>query len=142
MPKSKKMPRVFVVDDEPVIAGTVAAILNREGFAAVPFTNPFEALKAARISPPDLLISDVKMPELSGVELAVALWQACPECKILLFSGQASSEGLLSKARRQGYKFHLLQKPVHPKDLLRKLRLNQPISSWERWTDRPTQDVL
>jgi CheY-like chemotaxis protein len=47
------------VDDEPVIASTLAAILRLHGYSATFFTSPFEALVAAKLTPPDLVISDV-----------------------------------------------------------------------------------
>jgi CheY-like chemotaxis protein len=114
--------RVFVVDDEQIISSTLATILKRSGFEAVPFTEPLVALQEARLSAPDLLISDVMMPELSGVELAILLTKDCPECKVLLFSGQAATANLLDKARAEGHDFQLLTKPIHPADLLLKIK--------------------
>lgn len=114
--------KVFVVDDESVIAATLAIILNQNGFQAESFTNPLQALEKARTDKPDLLISDVMMPEMTGVELAIAIKKACPECKILLFSGQAATAELLKTAGEQGNHFHLLTKPVHPADLLQSIR--------------------
>jgi DNA-binding NtrC family response regulator len=114
--------KVFVVDDEAVIASTLAAILTRGGFAATAFTNPLEALLAAQNLKPDLLISDVVMPEMSGIDLAVEITDACPKCKVLLFSGQAATADLLSVARAKGHNFTLLGKPVHPTDLLNAIR--------------------
>jgi DNA-binding NtrC family response regulator len=113
--------RIFVVDDERVISETLAAILQLSGFEAIPFTNPLEALNDSRFQSPDLLLSDVSMPELSGVDLAVQIKLKYPSCRILLFSGQASTVDLLEAARGQGYDFQLLSKPVHPKDLLRRI---------------------
>jgi DNA-binding response OmpR family regulator len=110
--------RVFVVDDERVIASTLAAILQLNGFAANYFVHPLHALDAARVNPPDLLISDVMMPELSGVELAIRIKALCPNCKVLLFSGQAATADLLLAAREQGHDFQLLSKPIHPTELL------------------------
>jgi CheY-like chemotaxis protein len=110
--------RVYVVDDEHVIASTLAAILRMHGFDCRSFVNPLEALEVARSEPPDLLISDVMMPEMTGIELATKLKEFCKDCKVLLFSGQAQTEDLLQKARSDGYDFNLLTKPVHPKDLL------------------------
>jgi CheY-like chemotaxis protein len=115
-------PKVFVVDDESVIAATLAIILNQSGFQAQSFTNPMQALEQARTTKPDLLISDVMMPEMTGIELAIAIKNECPECKILLFSGQAATADLLQVARSQGHEFHLLTKPVHPADLLESIR--------------------
>lgn len=122
----KNLPSVFVVDDEHVIAETLTTILQKSGFAAKSFTDPREALSAALGAAPDLLLSDVMMPELSGVELAIAIRQACPECKILLFSGQAGTMDLLSNARKEGHDFPLLPKPIHPADLLRHIRQQDP----------------
>ena len=115
---SKTVPRIFVVDDEPVISSTLAAIFNMNGYLARSFTDPIEALAAAQSDAPDLLISDVTMPGLSGVDLAIQMRARHPMCKILLFSGQAGTLDLLENARAQGHDFHLLLKPVHPTELL------------------------
>jgi DNA-binding response OmpR family regulator len=110
--------RVFVVDDEHVIASTLAAILRRHGYCAISFTSPLNALGAARSRAPDLLISDVMMPNVSGIDLAIQIKAECPDCKILLFSGRASTQDLLEDSRRQGHDFLLLSKPVHPTAML------------------------
>lgn len=115
-------PRVFVVDDETVIANTLGVILRQQGFEAHSFNLPLEALSAAREMAPDLLISDVVMPLLSGIELAIQLREICPNCKVLLFSGQAATASMLEKARASGNDFEVLAKPVHPADLLKKIR--------------------
>jgi CheY-like chemotaxis protein len=109
---------IFVVDDEPVIASSLAAILQMNGFSARFFTCPLEALAAARTESPDLVISDVAMPGISGIELAIKMRAQYPNCKILLFSGQAATSDLLEAARAQGHDFRLLQKPVHPSEFL------------------------
>jgi FixJ family two-component response regulator len=70
---------------------------------------------------PALLISDVVMPGISGVELAIMLTQSIPDLKILLFSGQASTVDLLEKARHSGHHFTALTKPVHPTDMLKRI---------------------
>ena len=115
--------RVFVVDDEDVIASSLAMILRFQGgFHARSFTDPLEALQAARLDAPDLLISDVVMPRLSGIDLAIQLREHCPDCKVLLFSGQAATAELLESARATGYTFELLLKPVHPADLLARIQ--------------------
>ena len=118
----RKEVRVFVVDDEMVIATTLTAILKQSGFDAVGFTNPLKALAAADEKSPDLLISDVVMPQLSGIDLAIQLKEKAPACKVLLFSGQASTADLLASARKGGHDFALLSKPVHPTDLLNAIR--------------------
>jgi DNA-binding NtrC family response regulator len=115
---SNSVSRVFVVDDEQVIASSLAAILILHGYSATFFTSALAALAAARSEAPDLLISDVAMPGLSGIDLAIQMKAQYPECKILLFSGQAATMDLLEDARNQGHSFQLLEKPVHPSVML------------------------
>ena len=110
--------RIFVVDNEPVIASSLAAILRMNGFSARFFTSPLEALAAARSESPDLVVSDVAMPGISGIDLAIQMRAQYPNCKILLFSGQAATLDLLEGAHARGYDFRILQKPVFPSDLL------------------------
>jgi DNA-binding NarL/FixJ family response regulator len=55
---------------------------------------------------------------MSGIELAITVKRVFPDCKILLFSGQASTSDLLASANQAGHHFALLSKPVHPTDLL------------------------
>ncbi|MGE5113002.1 MAG: response regulator [Acidobacteriaceae bacterium] len=112
---------MFVVDDERCIADTLAAILHTCGYEAIPFYNPMNALAECESQCPELVISDVMMPQMNGVELAILIRQRHPECKILLFSGQAATADILEDARGRGYDFELLAKPIHPKDLLAKL---------------------
>ena len=113
---------VFVVDDESVIASTLATILRHEGFDARSFTVPLEALLAAQYDTPDLLLSDVIMPVMSGVDLAIQVQRQCSDCRVLLFSGQAATADLLKAARADGHDFDLLPKPAHPTDLLRAIQ--------------------
>ena len=110
--------QIFVVDDEPVIASTLATILQMNGFSAKFFTSPLEALAAARSKAPDLLISDVTMPGISGIDLAMKMRAQYPKCKILLFSGHPATPALIEDARVQGHEFHLLFKPLPPAELL------------------------
>jgi DNA-binding response OmpR family regulator len=117
-----RLPLVLVVDDERVIADTLTIILSRSGFDAITAYDGETALTLAKATPPDLLISDVVMPGMTGVELAIALTHAIPTCKILLFSGQAATADLLEKARASGHDFTTLTKPVHPTDMLTRVR--------------------
>jgi CheY-like chemotaxis protein len=120
--ESRHKPKVLVVDDERVIADTLAIILNQHGFDALAVYTGTGAVEQARAIRPDLIISDVIMPDMNGIEAAIHIRKFLPECKILLFSGQAATADLLESARAQGHEFEILAKPVHPQDLLAKLR--------------------
>jgi len=115
-------PLVYVVDDEKVIAISLAAILNQSGFQAESFTSSPEALDTAKTATPDILISDVIMPKLNGIEPAISFKAAHPACRILLLSGQATTTDLLEKANSEGHEFIVLAKPIHPSALLAALR--------------------
>jgi DNA-binding response OmpR family regulator len=113
--------RVFVVDDEHCIADTLAAILHKSGYEASAFHDAQSALEQAASCPPDLVISDVMMPGMNGVEMAVLIRERHPACKVLLFSGNATTVDMLEGVRRQGHDFDLLAKPIYPTDLLARL---------------------
>jgi CheY-like chemotaxis protein len=119
---SNSKPRVLVADDEQVIANTLAIILNQAGFEARAVFSGEKAVEALDSFQPDMLISDVIMTGMTGIEAAIITRARMPNCKILLFSGQAATADLLEKARAQGHEFEILAKPVHPTDLLAKLR--------------------
>jgi FixJ family two-component response regulator len=112
---------LFVVDDEEIIATTLALVLNGSGFEAVAFTQPLEALHAAEVRCPAILITDVAMPVLNGVDLAIQFKAIYPRCKVLLFSGAISTAARIEGARQKGFEFPILAKPVHPIELLTKL---------------------
>ena len=110
---------VFILDDEVVIASTLAMILRSQGIDTRSFSEPLKALEAARSLSPSLIISDVQMPSMSGIDLAIQVQNDCPDCKVLLFSGQTGSRGMVEDARNSGHRFHVMAKPVYPGQLLK-----------------------
>ena len=122
MPEAMTKPKVLVADDERVIADTLAMILNQSGFEARAVYSGETALELAPTFVPDMLISDVIMADLNGIDAAIRIRALLPGIKILLFSGQAATADLLEKARTRGHEFEILAKPVHPQDLLTRLR--------------------
>ena len=124
-----KQIRISVVDDEVLIASTLATVLCNRGFDASFFTEPLQALQAARYYAPDLLISEVSMPVLSGIELAIRVQRHCPNCKVLLISGQPETADLLNTSRANGHNFEVLSKPTHPVEILRKIQSTLGLAS-------------
>lgn len=113
--------KIIVVDDEPVIADTLVDILKGEGYTAISTSNGASAIEWAEKFEPDVVVSDVIMPGLSGIETAKAILKQRPNCRIILFSGQAASVDLVSKANEEGYSFEVLAKPVDPDALLNQI---------------------
>jgi DNA-binding NtrC family response regulator len=108
---------VMVVDDEPLVADTLAVILTHAGYRAVRAYDAKTALEMASVRAPDLLISDVAMPQMNGVELALGMVSLVPACKVVLFSGHARSVDLM-RAYDAGHDFPLMAKPMHPTEML------------------------
>jgi CheY-like chemotaxis protein len=115
-------PLIYVVDDETIFAQTLMAVLIGAGFRAVAFNDPKAVLLALSSKCPDVLLSDVIMPGTTGIDLAICIREAHPECKVLLLSGEMLTSDLLEKASREGHNFDCVEKPIHPKELLAKLR--------------------
>jgi len=119
---ASQRPLALVIDDEQIIADTIAEILNMSGFESVPLYSGQAGLDQARAQCPDIVITDVVMPDLNGIEMAKQLLVCCPSTKILLVSGQAATTEMMKRARADGLIFDLLAKPLHPEDLLAVLR--------------------
>lgn len=119
--EEKLRPVVLVVDDERVIADTLSIILSRNGFAAMAAYDGKSALEIAKVIPPEVLVTDVMMPEMTGIELAIALRKKIRDCRVLLFSGQAATMDLVAEARADGHDFVTLTKPVPPEELIARI---------------------
>jgi DNA-binding response OmpR family regulator len=117
----RRDPMVLVVDDERIITDTLSMILSKSGYNVLTAYDGMKALELARAIPPALLITDVMMPGMTGIELAIMLLSVVTDCKVLLFSGQAATVDLLAAARDIGHDFAILTKPVHPTDMLRRV---------------------
>ena len=115
-------PQVLIVDDEKLLADTTAAILRRAGFETRTAYDGWKALEIARSFRIDHLLTDVMMPFMNGVELAIAITKLHPSTRVLLVSGQAGITDILREGRVQGYEFPLLAKPVHPLALVEALK--------------------
>jgi DNA-binding NtrC family response regulator len=115
-------PTALVVDDEHVIAETLAQILEMSGFRAIPLFSGESALEQVSVRCPDMVITDVVMPTLNGIDMAKQLLKLCPTTRVILISGQAATAEMISAARAEGFNFELLAKPLHPDELLAAIR--------------------
>ena len=133
-------PVVLVVDDEPLIAETLATILNGHRIAAITASDGPAALDVAGVIPPQMLLSDVALPGMNGFELASEITRRVPDCEVILFSGQYSTCELVSNEHRHGRDFLTLIKPVHPVDMLARVFEGLSRHGWpppDSFTPRP-----
>ena len=117
----QKKTKVLVVDDEHLIADTTTEILMQSGFHAACAYDGASALAIASQLAPDFVITDVVMPQMNGVQLAIAIRKLLPSAEVILLSGQAGISDIVERGRKEGYTFELIAKPVHPEKLLRRL---------------------
>lgn len=124
-------PQVLVVDDETIIADTLAMILNMNGARAHAAYNAETALDLALELKPDILISDIVMGPMSGVELAMRLSADLPGCRLILISGHSANSDIPAQMSAKGYCFEFLEKPITPQRLLSHIGLSVRSASSE-----------
>ena len=112
---------MLIVDDECIIADTLALILKKHGYETKAVYSGEHAVETATQFKPDVLISDVVMRGMNGIEAALRISVTLPRCKVILFSGNAATADLLHDAQAHGHSFETLAKPVHPQVLLDRL---------------------
>ena len=111
--------RLLIVDDEHLIADTLSAIMAAHGFDAWTAYSGEEAVEMASEINPHLLISDVMMHGINGVQAAMRVVDNNPSCRVILFSGQMETTDFLKAARFRGHSFMAVKKPLHPTILIR-----------------------
>jgi PAS domain S-box-containing protein len=113
---------ILLVEDEPALLALAQTLLKKLGYAALPANGPEEALEQARVYPGkiDLLMTDVVMPGMSGLDLWQALSPQKPDLKVLFMSGY-TSDILTNRGVIRG-DFHFIQKPFTLDTLATKLR--------------------
>lgn len=110
-------PLVLIVDDEKIVAETLSAIVKNHGFNSKA-VHSGEAALAECHHTPAIVVADVMMGDISGIELAIQLRKLHPNCRVLLMSGAHAASALLDSAQEQGYDFDIIAKPFHPSQLL------------------------
>lgn len=126
---SPQPPQILVVDDETLIADTLTMILNMNGARAHAAYSAESALHLALELKPDILISDMIMGDMSGIDLAIRLSADLPNCRLILISGQSANSELPAQTRAQGYRFEFLEKPITPQQLLSHIGLTTRTSA-------------
>jgi two-component system, OmpR family, response regulator ResD len=110
------MPRVLVVDDDPDVAQVVLAYLRRDGFDAAHADDGLKALESARRAPPDLVVLDLMLPGLDGLEVCRRLHQDAPELPVIMLT--ARGEELDRIAGLEVGADDYIVKPFSPRELV------------------------
>jgi DNA-binding NtrC family response regulator len=119
--------KVLVVDDDPGMLDTLTDVLAASGYDAVPAASGREAIEKARATAFDLILMDIQMPDLNGVQTLHALRRADPRVAVIMMTAYTRDELVAESERITG--FGVLSKPL---DLERLLLLVERIVSPRR----------
>ena len=107
---------VHIIDDDQAVARTVARVVSRGGWESAIYARAGEFLDQVKSLPVGCVVSDVKMPGMSGIELIQILQRDCPEWPVIMITGFAEVDSAVSAFRHGA--IHFLQKPFKREDLV------------------------
>jgi CheY-like chemotaxis protein len=113
--------KILIVEDEAVVLHTLDLILKQHGYSTRGVRSGTESISIAQTFCPDILLCDINLPDIDGIQVALTVKKTLPDVQVLLLSGEISSAELLDEANRQGHYFEVLAKPAEPRHLLRVL---------------------
>ncbi len=106
---------IVIIDDEPITLKRLRRILEKEGYRISAFSSPQRALRHLEKTPCDLVVSDIQMPGMSGLDLMIKVRSRLPETEFILITGYATFDGAV-EATKEGA-FYYLAKPFTPQQL-------------------------
>ncbi|MBM4169199.1 MAG: sigma-54-dependent Fis family transcriptional regulator [Ignavibacteria bacterium] len=112
--------RILVVDDEQIIRESLSFVLKKEGFEVDEAANGGEALTMQDARPYDLVITDIEMPEMRGIDLLEHVAKHTPETFVIIITAFGSLESAVTALRRGAYDYVL--KPIDFDDMLHRIR--------------------
>jgi len=112
--------RILIVDDEQIIRESLLFVLRKEGYEVEEAANGRDALKKHEQKAFDIIITDIEMPELRGIELLERVTQRSPQTFVMIITAFASIETAIQALRKGAYDYIL--KPVEFDDLLHRVR--------------------
>ena len=111
-------PKILIVEDEAVVLHTLQLILQQHGYNVRGARDGHEAFAVAPGFQPEILLCDINLPDVDGIQIALRIKRDFPLCRVVLLSGEISSAELLEEAKENGYHFEVLAKPTDPQHLL------------------------
>ena len=112
--------KIMLIDDEAPILDFLNDILTQEGHKCESFQNPLKALEAYGNGGFDVVLTDVRMPELSGIETLKRIRQQNPEAKVIIFTGYGDLKTAISAINNRAYAF--FPKPINIAELFDTLK--------------------
>ncbi len=110
------MTKILVLDDEEIIRKSALRVLEPAGYWVKTTASPKEALTFAGTFSIDLVLSDLKMPEMDGIEFLKRVKEVSPDTEVVIITGYGTVPGAVSALRYGAYDY--IEKPINPEDLL------------------------
>ena len=120
--------RLLVIDDEAIVGKRLKQVFNKVGFLVETFTDPVAAVKAMEESPFDIVVTDLKMEAMDGLEVLKRTKAINPACRVIIITGYASVE--TAEIAQQYGVFSFLAKPFRLDEL--KSVISEALASIER----------
>ena len=114
-------PTVLVVDDEQGILDTLRILLKNEGFDVTTAQGGKAGLEALKAAMPDIVLTDIKMPGVGGIEILTAVKEQDPETPVILMTAQASLQSAIQAVNQGAFRY--IQKPFSNDDMVAVCRL-------------------
>lgn len=111
--------KVMIVDDEADFAETLAVRLRMRGYDMHVVTSPADTLLILEEIRPDVLLLDLRLPGISGVEILMTVPQICQDTNVILLTGHLDLERQIEGLRLDS--FHYIMKPIDIKELIEKI---------------------
>jgi two-component system response regulator (stage 0 sporulation protein F) len=115
------MATILIIDDEPSVRALLRCVLEAGGYQVTEASNGRQGLELYRLRPTDLVITDIAMPELNGLDVLLELTREFLHAKVIAISGVGGEENLLDKAKLLGAR-RTFQKPFGIQQLLGAVR--------------------
>ena len=109
------MAKILIVDDEKDLAEMLGAILELKGYTAKPCLDGYKAIEEVKKAHYDLIMMDIRLPEMNGVETFIKIKEIDPKVKVIMMTGFAVEE-LLLEAIKQGA-YGCIHKPFKPEKM-------------------------
>jgi len=115
-PAATPQTSILVIDDEQGILDTLRILLKNEGFDVATAQGGKAGLEALKTAAPDIVLTDIRMPQVSGIDILAAVKEQDPETPVVLMTAQASLQSAI-QAVNQGA-FHYVQKPFSNDEII------------------------
>ncbi|MFH1540241.1 MAG: response regulator [Elusimicrobiota bacterium] len=108
--------RILVADDDTSISSTLSAILKEKGYDVEVASTGEDTIKKLQIGDWKLVILDVKLPDINGLELSEKIKKIKPDTKIIMITGFSNEKDIIEAVKKEG--FTCMYKPFNPEDLV------------------------